>query len=260
MQHRAAARGAVAVNRIAQNRPAHFRAMDPKLMRTPGHRFEREPSEGGIASHHLPPGHRRLALGIVLHPPAPRHVEPAERQVDDAFVRLGRAFDDGPIGLADLAVLEQLAELRQRLAVAAEHQAAGRVAVEPMRQRRRPRQPEAQRVEMVLQAHPAFRAVMNGKTRRLVDHQHQPIAVEQPRHHLFRGHVFRDHAETAITGAPCKTVQQTALPKRTETAEAAEAKGNWWQRLTGGLKRSSTALERDLGPRHQAQARRCDAR
>ena len=50
---------------------------------------------------------------------------------------------------ADLAVLEHLAERGQRLAVAAEHQAAGGVAVEPVGERRRARQPEAQRVEMV---------------------------------------------------------------------------------------------------------------
>jgi hypothetical protein len=36
---------------------------------------------------------------------------------------------------------------------------------------------------------------MHGQSRRLVDHQHQPISVEQAGEHLFRC-----HAETAITG------------------------------------------------------------
>ena len=101
-------------------------------------------------------------------------------------------------------LLEQLAELRQRLAVAAEHQAAGGVAVEPVRQRRRPRQAEAQRVEMILQAFPTLSrrsgSAMHGHAGRLVDHQHQPVAIEQPRHHLFRGHVLPvTCGETAIT-------------------------------------------------------------
>jgi hypothetical protein len=57
----------------------------------------------------------------VLHPPAARHVETAERQRDFALVGVGRAFDHSPVGFVDGAVLEQLAELGQRLAVAAEH-------------------------------------------------------------------------------------------------------------------------------------------
>ncbi len=36
--------------------------------------------------------------------------------------------------------------------------------------------------------------------------------------------------------------QNSPADSATETAEAAEAKGKWWARLTGGLKRSSTAL------------------
>ena len=61
--------------------------------------------------------------------------------------------------------------------MAAKHQAAGGVAVEPVRQRRRPRQSETQRVEMIFQAFAALGAAMHGKARRFVDHQHQPIAV-----------------------------------------------------------------------------------
>ncbi len=91
-------------------------------------------------------------------------------------------------------MLEQGAEMRQRLAVAAEHQAARGVAVEPMRQRRRARQPEAQCVEMILEALAALRAPMHGHAGRLVDHQHQGIAIDEPSHHLFRC-----HNETAIT-------------------------------------------------------------
>jgi len=69
----------------------------------------------------------------VLHPPAARLVEAAERQRDFTLIGVGCAFDHRPVGLVDGAVLEQLAELGERLAVAAEHQAAGGVAVEPVR-------------------------------------------------------------------------------------------------------------------------------
>ena len=104
---------------------------------------------------------------------------------------VGSALDHRPIGLADPALLEQPAELGERLAVAAEHQAAGGVAVEPVRERGRARQAEAQRVEMILQALAALRPPVHREPGRLVDHQHQPVAVEQARHHLFRCHL--DH-------------------------------------------------------------------
>ena len=162
---------------------------------------------------------------IVLHPPATRFVEAAERQLDHAVVGLRRAFDDGPIRFVDVAGLEQPAELRERLMMAAKHEAPGGIAVEPVRQRRRARQSEPQRVEMVFQALAAFGTAMHGETCRLVDHQHEPIAVQEPRHHLFRGH--------------------GCLPWRNRYHGRGmndSVKGNWWQRLTGGLKRTSSAL------------------
>jgi len=77
-----------------------------------------------------------------------------------------------------------------------EHQAAGRVAVEAMCQRGCARQAESKRVEIVLEGIAALRPAMHGQSRRLVDHQHQPVAVEQACEHLFRC-----HPETAITSA-----------------------------------------------------------
>ena len=86
--------------------------------------------------------------------------------------------------------------------MASEHQAAGRIAVEPMRQRRRARQPEAQRAEMIFEALAAFGTAMHGDARRLVDDQHQAVAIKKPRHHFFRGDAFRGHGGTAITDRP----------------------------------------------------------
>ncbi len=210
VQRRPAHARRAAVDVVAEDRPAHLRAMYAQLMRPPGQRLERKPGQSLVvpakagthspsvsdhrarwgygsrvslatlarpgrqrgAAHHLPRRHRRLAMRVRLHPPAARLVELAERNVDAAFLFAGRAFDHRPIGFADLALLEQLAEQRQRLAVAAEHQAAGGVLVEPVRQSRIARQAEAQRVEIILQAAAALRAAMHRKARRLVDHQH----------------------------------------------------------------------------------------
>src|SRR3546814_19100906 len=70
--------------------------------------------------------------------------------------------------------------LAQRLAVAAEDQAAAGVAVEPVGETRRPRQAEAQHVEALLHVDAAAGAGMHRHSRRLVEHQHQAVAVEHP--------------------------------------------------------------------------------
>ena len=138
--------------------------MHAQLMRAAGERLEREPGElpsrAPITFHVVTAGWP--CGSCFIHQPR-RLVEAAERQIDAAFVLRRAAFDHRPIGLADLAGLEQLAELGQRLAVAAEHQAAGGVAVEPVRERGRARQPEAQRAEMVLQALAALRPAWTAK-------------------------------------------------------------------------------------------------
>src|SRR6516162_6597592 len=191
VQGRAAAAGRAAVDRIAQNRPAHRGTMDLAASQ----RFEQEPGQISspllTAAYHLPLRDRGLARGVMLHPPAARDIEAAERKIDLPFVGRWLAFDDRPIEFFDSASLEQSAKLRQRLAMPAEHEAAGRVAIEPVRQRRRARQAETQGREMVLEAFAALRPPMHGKTRRFIDHQHQAIAIKEPRYSLFRGHARR---------------------------------------------------------------------
>ncbi len=116
-----------------------------------------------------------------------------------------RALDDGPIGLGDGAVLEQLAEARQRLAVAAEHEAAGGVAVEPVRQCRRARQAEAQRVEI---DPPGFRRPWGRDARRTPPACRSPASARRGREAATpsrRGHgrvmvMVAYLGETAITG------------------------------------------------------------
>src|SRR5664280_655928 len=103
--------------------------MHAQLMRPPGQRLEREPSEAGPASHHLPGCFRRRAMRVRLHPPAARLVEFAERDLDAAFLGVGRALDHRPIGLADLALLEQLAEQCERLAEGAPDAEEGRIEI-----------------------------------------------------------------------------------------------------------------------------------
>ena len=72
--------------------------------------------------------------------------------------------------------------------MAAQHQAARRVAVEPVRQRRAARQPEPQRAESVFKAWSALRTAMHGNAGRLVDDQHQTVAVKKAGVYLFRRH------------------------------------------------------------------------
>src|SRR6476469_11057820 len=144
MQRRAARAGCPSVDIVADDRPSHLGAVHAQLMRASGQWLECKPAETAAATHHFPGACRGQAVRVGFHPPAARLVAPRERNVDAALVRLRTVLDNRPIAFADLALLEQLAEQSERLAVAAKHQAAGRVTVKPMRQRRWARQPEAQ--------------------------------------------------------------------------------------------------------------------
>ena len=62
--------------------------------------------------------------------------------------------------------------------MASQHEAAGRILVEPVGQDRRTRQPEAQRIEGGFEIGAALGAAMHRQPRGLVDHQHQPVAME----------------------------------------------------------------------------------
>src|SRR5205814_4516800 len=66
--------------------------------------------------------------------------------------------------------------------------------------------------------------------RRLVDHQHQGVAVEHATLHLFRC-----HDETAITAPDMNDSPDDPKPGRS-------APGGWWQRLRHGLSRSSASI------------------
>ena len=118
--------------------------------------------------------------------------------------------------------------------MAAEHQAAGGILVEPVRQRGRAWQPEAQRVEVILETQAALGAAMHRQAGRLVDHQHQPVTVEHAGEHFVRlrpiAHGgFIHHGQTAITAA--------AMDDSTNTTGK-----TWWQRLTGGMRRTSSSI------------------
>ncbi len=69
-----------------------------------------------------------------------------------------------------------------------EHEAAGGVAVEPMRKRRPSRQAEAQGVKVVLEARAAFRPGVNGDAGWLIENEHHPVAIEEARSCFFRRH------------------------------------------------------------------------
>src|SRR5579872_2276951 len=69
-----------------------------------------------------------------------------------------------------------------------EDQAARGVAVQAVRKRWLTRQPEAQGVKIVLEARSAFRTGMNRDAGRLVENEHHPVAIDEPRCRFFRGH------------------------------------------------------------------------
>ena len=138
------------------------------------------------------------------HPPATRLVEPPEGQCNRTLVGIRAPFNHGPIGLAHLAVLEQKPQVSKRLAMAPEHKASGGVLVEAMRQGGRTRQAEPQGVEMILQAGAAFRSAMHREPGRLVDDQHQSIAIKHASQHLVRTNLFKWHEETGITAIDMK--------------------------------------------------------
>ena len=134
------------------------------------------------------------------------------------FILGGAAFGHRPIGLADAAVLEQQAEVRERLAVAAEHETAGGLAVEPVREFRAARQAVAQGVEPSSEARsrpsardaprgrPACRSPASGRrgghTARIGTARSRVFGLKASR-------PFRVHAETAITAAR----RRTSLPR-----------------------------------------------
>jgi len=196
MQGRTACARRAAIDIVADDWPSHLGAVHAQLMGASGQGLERKPAETGAATHYLPRTRRWQAVRVGFHPPAARLVASRQRNVDAPFVRFGAIIDNRPIAFADLALLEQLTEQSECLAVTTEHKAAGRVTIEPMRQRRRTRQSEPQCIEIVLEGIAALRAAMDRQPGRFVDHQHQPVTVQKAGEHLFRC-----HAETAITCA-----------------------------------------------------------
>src|SRR5271165_6879124 len=134
--------------------------MDAELVGPTGLRLEFEPCDRLAApdasSPDSPQRESRLSVRRNLHPPAAFVVQPTQRQVDRSAVRLGRAGDDRPIGLGDLALLEQEPQFLQRFMMSSQHQAAGGVAIEAMGKRRIARQAETQGVEIVLETFAAL--------------------------------------------------------------------------------------------------------
>ena len=61
---------------------------------------------------------------INLHPPTAPCIQTAKRQIDEAIFFGWAPFHDRPIGFADLALFEEIADALQRFAVTAEHKAA----------------------------------------------------------------------------------------------------------------------------------------
>ena len=72
--------------------------------------------------------------------------------------------------------------------MAPEHEAARRIAVEPVRQGRYAGQAEPQAVKMCLEAVAALGPGMDREADRLIEHQHQGVAVEKAGRKVYSGH------------------------------------------------------------------------
>ena len=96
-------------------------------------------------------------------------------------------------------MLEQEAELFERLTVAPEHKAAGGVAIEPMRESGVARQAEAEGSEIILKIFAALRPAMNRDSGGLVDHQHHRVAIKKSREELLLPSVWGQPARASAT-------------------------------------------------------------
>ena len=229
-------------------------------MRPPGQRLERRARSGdlrGRAPQHLPswsppagPADRASSTSRAC-----RRGGPSGSSIV-ALVAVRAALDHGPVGLVDRAVAEQLAELRPapcgggrapgsrtcrgRAGAPAPAGAAARSAAcqNSLRGWRRPSGRDAPQVR------PACRSPASARRGRAAATPSLPgsfFGIGRNRYHGRRMHrqCYRDERQHADTD---------------------QSRGTWWQRLAGGLKRSSSALGGDLRSRHQAQARRRHAR
>ena len=182
---------------------------------------------------------------IVLHPPAARCVlRPSGKSMRPSSLRRP-ALDHRPIGLADAC---RCLNSRPSSASALRWRPSTRQPevslVEPVRQRRRARQAEAQRVEIVLEALAPLRPLVHGEARRLVDHQHQPVAVEQASYYLFRCH-------------DAKRLSRAFDERQTRTQRKAGGSA-----CSGGLKRTSrrSAARSPISSPSASSTQRCSTR
>ena len=138
-------------------------------MRSSGLRLEFEPGDRRAPPDPRPLTRQRVSAGwpfgsTFIHQPRLSSSRPSGKSIAPLSPS-GRAGDDRPIGLGDLALLEQEPQFLQRLVMASEHEAARRVAIEPVRERRVSRQSEPEGVEIVLEARAAFRAAVDRDAR-----------------------------------------------------------------------------------------------
>src|SRR3569832_2445219 len=104
-----------------------------------------------------------------------------------------------------------------------------------MRQHRGARQAEPQRIERGFQIRAALGAAVHGQARRLVNHQHKPVAMKQAGLDLFPRQLGNiDRAVKTFT----HSIKQQTHPAMTEEAP----NQSWWRRLSSGLKRTSSSL------------------
>src|SRR6185437_2026174 len=127
--------------------------------------------------------------------------------------------------------------------MAPEDEAARGVAVEPMREGGPARQAEAQRVEIVLEARAALGAGMNGDAGRLVENEHHPVSVDEPRSCFFRGHGkawYASIGRARIGRAVKEVLWRWTETKRNPASCAAGSEAKQWPRRRTPRRRPRT--------------------
>ena len=171
-----------AVNRVPGYRASQRRAMHPDLMRPPRPRPQRQPTHPISRPQQPPLRHRALPRRVHDHPPAPGRRPLQQRRLHHPALSGRTPADHRPILLARHPTRERSLRRVQGRPPQRDHQAPGRVRIQPVRQPG-PILPPRQQREETLHRNPAPRTRMDRQPRRLVENDDPPVLEQDRRHH-----------------------------------------------------------------------------
>ena len=167
-----------AIERVADYRPAHMRAMHPQLMRAAGLWCQCQPGSTIAAPEHLPERYRRLPVASHRHAPAASVGDFGEGGGDFPDIFGGVTLHHRPIGLRHTSFGKRRLRGDQRLFAKSDQQTAGGVGIQSMHQ---PRTVAAfaEGGEKILNTLPTARPSMDLQPGRLVEHNIMRVRIEK---------------------------------------------------------------------------------